>query len=429
MVVALAAVVLAASPAAQEADDPTPASAGEIDAALDGLTGSLADRRPEDVLRAAGHQPPPLPLPDTADIDAAILRGRRWLLSAQNEDGSWGGAHNPGPYDDMWSNKYSHHGWTAATTGLVAMALMEQPETPAVRSALERSLRFLVEQEDLKRPSDWDVDNVWGLVYGLEGCVEALHDPRFSTGELSQALRRKADHFVGMLAEYQSSSGGWGYYDFDTLAKRPSWATSFMTSAAVVALHRATEVGIDVPEGMLERAVRGLVRSRLPNGAYDYSINAVPSPGRLEGINNVKGSLGRIQSCNYALRLVGDPGVMPDDLLTGLDQLFEHHRFLDVARQRPVPHEAYYANAGYFYYFAHYYAGKVLELLEPAERVRYAARLAREIIKTQEDDGSLWDYPMNSYHKPYGTAFSLLALERTRPEWSRFGRGVRRDDR
>ena len=67
-----------------------------------------------------------------------------------------------------------------------------------------------------------------------------------------------------------------------------------------------------------------------------------------------------------------------DSVLDGLDAFFEHHRFLDIARGKPIPHEAYYQNSGYFYFFGHFYAAGVLELLNPAEQVRYRSRLARE---------------------------------------------------
>jgi len=130
----------------------------------------------------------------------------------------------------------------------------------------------------------------------------------------------------------------------------------------------------------------------------------------------VKGSLGRIQVCNYALTLAGCKDVTHEDLLAGLDQLFAHHRFLDVARKKPIPHEAYYYNSGYFYFFGHFYAARLLELLTPAERARYAERLAREVVKTQEKDGSMWDYYMNTYGKAYGTSFGVMTLKRTLPE-------------
>jgi hypothetical protein len=32
----------------------------------------------------------------------------------------------------------------------------------------------------------------------------------------------------------------------------------------------------------------------------------------------------------------------------------------------------------------------------------------------RDPDGSFWDYPLYSYHKPYGTALALIALSRAR---------------
>ena len=51
--------------------------------------------------------------------------------------------------------------------------------------------------------------------------------------------------------------------------------------------------------------MRSVERCRQPNGAYTYSVNAIPRHLRMESINQVKGSLGRIQVCNYALTRAG----------------------------------------------------------------------------------------------------------------------------
>jgi hypothetical protein len=40
--------------------------------------------------------------------------------------------------------------------------------------------------------------------------------------------------------------------------------------------------------------------------------------------------------------------------------------------------------------------------------------LAGVLLSLQEKDGSWWDFPFYSYHQPYGTAFSLMALARCR---------------
>ena len=80
---------------------------------------------------------------------------------------------------------------------------------------------------------------------------------------------------------------------------------------------------------------------------------------------------------------------------------------------RPIPHEAYYYNSGYFYLFGHYYTALVIERLPPAEQPVWWRKLQREIVKTQQKDGSMWDYDMHRYDRPYGVAFGLMALGRS----------------
>ena len=84
-----------------------------------------------------------------------------------------------------------------------------------------------------------------------------------------------------------------------------------------------------------------------------------------------------------------------------------------MALRRPIPHESWYAISGYFYLYGHYYAAEVMEHLTPAEQVRYRGRLAREVLRLQDEDGSTWDYPLMGYARPYGTAFAVLTLTRT----------------
>ena len=295
------------------------------------------------------------------------------------------------------------------------MSMLEQTGNEQALAAADRGLDFLLSAETPKRPADWDVDNTWGDIYVLDAVTTALAHPRYHDSERTPKLRAKAADCIAELAQYQTPSGGWGYYDFDTLAARPSWATSFETAAAIVALVGAQEQGLELPADMLDGAVQALQRSRLPNGAFDYNVEAIPSMG-LEWINNVKGSLSRIQAGHYALLRAGATNLPHSQVLWGLDQFFEHHRFLDIARQREIPHEAYYYNSGYFYYFGHFYAARLLALLPEAERTRSASRLAREIVKTQAADGSMWDFYMNTYGPAYGTAFGVMTLTRTLPE-------------
>ena len=121
-------------------------------------------------------------------------------------------------------------------------------------------------------------------------------------------------------------------------------------------------------ERVLARALAYVRRCQLPNDAYEYDLRPVPRAPSGEHINQVKGSLGRIQVCNWALAKCGVGWVTPDKLREGLDWLFRLHTWLDMARMEPIPHHKYYANSGYFYFFGHAYAAEVIELLPASER-------------------------------------------------------------
>ena len=356
----------------------------------------------------AGETPPPY---SREQVTTAIQTATDYLLGVQNEDGSWGGYSNPAVgFGDWWSNPETHRAWTIATTGLVCMTLLEIEPSDEVDEAYSRGIDYLLDTGMIKRPSDWDVDNTWALVYGVQCLARAYADGRFAGTKKHEQLRSLGQAYIDKLFTYQTPSGGWGYYDINAYTRRPAWATSFMSAVGVIGLLEAREAGFRVDQKGLDSAIRAVERCKLPNGAYSYSVSAIPSTGRSEGINQVKGSLSRIQVCNLALYLAGR-NITLGDLKTGLDQFFAHHRFLDVARKKPYPHEAYYANSGYFYFFGHYYAGCVIRLLPVEDRSKYWPKLQREVIKTQEKDGSMWDFYINSYHKPYGVAFSLMALE------------------
>lgn len=339
-----------------------------------------------------------------------------FLLNNQEANGAWGSQRNAGiGIDEFWSNPETHRSWQVAVTGLGLLTMSEAGQSDAEARAYLRGVEFLINNAaSIKRPSEWDTDNTWAYVYALQALAHACtrtepnapNRERFR--EIGQAMIQKLD-------ETQTPNGGWGYYDFEVYAHPGSWATSFMTAVAVLALYDAKDVGLTVDPKRLEAAARAVERCRLPNGAYTYSVDAIPSPGRMEYINQVKGSLSRIPVCNLALLRAGRP-VRQETLRAGLDQFFKEHKFLDIAFQKPIPHETYYYNSGYFYFFGHYYAAQVIALLPKEDQDRYWPQLQEHIVKTQESDGAMWDYPMNSYHRPYGTAFSMMALHRSLPK-------------
>ena len=361
------------------------------------------------------------PPPGAAEARAGVAKGLEFLRSVQEQNGAFG--HWRHPESEFWSNPEGHKAWQAASAVVAAMALMDAGSSVEDAAALDRAIDFLCAGAVVQRPSDWDTDNVWAYVYGLAGLARAAADPRYGASAdptRAGAIAATGARLLDKLWLYQTPNGGWAYYDMETLTYRPSWATSFTTAVAVLGLLDARALGWAVDETRLRRAVAALQRCRLPSGAYTYNVETFPSPGGLEHIDQVKGSLSRIQVCNLALwraqRELGiDSKLTVDELRQGLQYFFREHKFLDVALKKPIPHEAYYYNSGYFYFFGHYYAAFVIELLPEADQQHFAPLLWREILKLQQKDGSMWDYYMSSYGKPYGVAFGVGALQRTLP--------------
>ena len=85
----------------------------------------------------------------------------------------------------------------------------------------------------------------------------------------------------------------------------------------------------------------------------------------------------------------------------------------DRAVRRPIPHESHYAISGYFYLYGHAYAALVLERLPAEEQETLWPAMIEALMVCHQPDGSFWDYPLYSYHKPYGTGFALMALTRS----------------
>lgn len=340
---------------------------------------------------------------------AGIDKSLDWLVRTQHEDGSWGSTSCETTMEMGFSIE-THYAWCVAAHGLATMALLQAPETPARRASLDKAVRWLCNCRMTMRGSTWDNDAVWGWLFGGVATTAIARDARFQTDEWRGPVASRGKEFVGWLAKNQEPLGGFGYYDDPPYTRRPKWGTSFSTASVVQALGFANELGWLPDTTTRDRAVSYVRRCRLPTGAYEYDLSPVPRMNGGEHINDVKGSLGRIQVGNWALRCAGDPGITDAVIEKGLEQFFEHHRFLAIARMRPIPHEAYYFNAGYFFYFGHYYCALAIELLPAAKREAFRAQLRACVLETQRADGTYCDFLGSSYMVTSSTAFATLAL-------------------
>lgn len=353
------------------------------------------------------------PLP-AADLEAALDRGVQFLLASQREDGSWGSADNSkGGIDIYAPPPGGHHAFRAGVTALCVSALIESGrDDEAAARAIDRGAAWLLEKlPKLRRATPDALYNVWGHAYGIEALV--LLDRRAADDATRGRIRDCIRGQVELLDRYETVDGGWGYYDFDIGAKKPAGSpNSFTTATVLLALADARDLGIDVPQKLFDRGLATIRRQMKPDRSYLYGEHHKYRPQH--PVNLPGGSLGRSQACNALLRRLGDKDVTDAATVTWLERLFARNGWLDLGRKKPIPHESWFAVAGYFFFYGHFYAAECIESLPAAVRPPLQDQLARILLPLQEPNGCWWDYPFYDYHMQYGTAFAVRTLVRCR---------------
>jgi len=365
-------------------------------------------------LAETGPKPKPLPAPEPEALEDAIRRGVEFLLARQNKDGSWGSAHQTKGLNIYAPVPGAHHAFRTAVTSLCVCALVEHGEgDPRVAQAIDRAEAWLLEHlPTLRRATPDAIYNNWGHAYSIQALAK-MHRRRPGDKARQSRIQEQLAQQLQMLQRYECVDGGWAYYDFNARTQQPSGSSiSFVTATVLVALYEAKQAGLAPPARLVDRATASIRRQRNPDFTYVYGEYLKYQPRH--PVNRPGGSLGRSQACNLAMRLWGDQAVTPQIMTTWLDRLFARNLWLDMGRKRPIPHESWFAVAGYFFYYGHYYAALCIEQLPAPQRPFYQDQLAQVLLRLQEKDGSWWDYPLYDYHQQYGTAFALMSLIRCR---------------
>ena len=338
-------------------------------------------------------------------------QGSSFLLKRQNPDGSWGSARQTKGLNIFAPVPGSHRAFRLAVTALSVSALLEiKADDKNYSNCLDKAQTYLLDNlPQLRRASPMALYNVWSHCYALQALsrMHMLSKERKKRESIEKVMAQQ----IKMLETYESIDGGWGYYDFNAQTKRPSGSSiSFVNATGLIALKEAESIGIEVPEKLVRRALDAIKRQRLPDHSYLYGEYLKYRPRH--GINRPAGSLGRSNACNLALEIWEDPSITDEIHKTCLDRLIKRNGWLSVARKRPVPHESWFAVAGYFFYYGHLYAAFCVDSLSPGDQPHYKNELAKILIPLQEKDGSWWDFPFYDYHQQYGTAMALLSLRR-----------------
>ena len=355
---------------------------------------------------------PEITPPTGKSIQTSIDRGAGFLKKIQNPNGSWGSARQTKGLNIFAPVPGSHRAFQLAVTALSIAALIEtKGDDPnyvkTIRDAEDHLLKNL---PNLRRATSVAIYNVWAHSYGIQALVRMRDRAKGDPERIARVDKLIRGQF-GMLQRYESVDGGWGYYDFRLGTKQPaSSSISFVNGTALLAMHEAQSRGIDPPERLVKRAYAAIQRQRLPDHSYLYGEYLKWKPRR--GINRPAGSLGRSHACNIGLQVWGDKTITDEVHKICLDRLIARNGWLDIGRKRPVPHESWFAVAGYFFYYGHFYAAFCIETLPQADQPLYQGHLANILLPLQEKDGSWWDFPFYDYHQQYGTAMALMSLHR-----------------
>lgn len=353
--------------------------------------------------------------PSVDAMDEQIEKGVKFLLQTQNADGSWGDHGMTKGLNVLCPVPGGAMAFQAAVTSLDVLGLSNcAPEDAQVQVALDKAETWLLANlGKLRRPDTSTILNFWGHAYGVRALC-ALSQRVSNASQAYAKLKAECQNQVDKLMMYSDGGGGWGYYEFKDTSTRPNGnPTSFCTATGLLALKDAElTFGIKGDKKVINKAIKFLYNQRTPSGSYLYSYGHYLAPQR--DINAHTGSLARTPACNAALYAYGHKKITRQIVEDGLDWLWARGGWLDMARMKPVPHESFAKNAGYFFYYAYFYAAEDIKVLDAEKQKRHSSYLTRTLLPLQQKDGSWWDYPLYNYHKAYGTGYSLYSLAHAR---------------
>jgi len=234
------------------------------------------------------------------------------------------------------------------TAGWASVALAYTPETPVVRQAVDRAIKFLESDaaDDkrlgaravvglalLKHGADADHPKVVGAVRAIQGRLgrmnpQDLEIDIYSTGlsiiflcELDPSkYRAEIECLLEYLRLRQKPHGGWGYPDRET-------GDTSMTQYGVLSSWEAKQAGFDIPRQMILAVTLWLLKTQDPSGGFGYqgvvsdSFRLVPQKRVGHGVTAA--GLGSVYICADLLGLVDRVQRREDELPPALSEVVE----------------------------------------------------------------------------------------------------------
>ncbi|MFH1745619.1 MAG: prenyltransferase/squalene oxidase repeat-containing protein [Planctomycetota bacterium] len=318
----------------------------------------------------AGVVPESRPREITPATQRAIKLGLKYLVNAQNRDGSW-------------RSQGSAGGYPTAMTALAGLALLAGGHTPTqgeYAPQVSRALTFLL--NSARRD---------GLIAQLEEESQCMHGHGFAMLFLAQCYGMEEDaqrraqvrlvlqRAVQLTARSQSAAGGW-LYTPDSGGDEGS-----VTVTQVQALRACRNAGIAVPKRVIDNAILYLERSTNEDGGIRYQVNdRGPSRPAITAAAVV---------CWYNAGRYDDPRA---------------RAAVTFLKPRLTPRRSEALQHFGHYFYGHLYMAQVMYLSGESEWQSYFPEMRETLIHSQLADGS-WEGDMVG--PAYGTSVALIILQ------------------
>ena len=209
--------------------------------------------------------------PQAVSLDARLRSALSFLLKTQKKDGGWGSPLPERPADIYTGGVNSFHAFGNASSALCCMALLAQPSDPDLDAAMLKGYRYLCDAPDAVRISGDTFYNVWAHGYMIEALSRGLQDKRLETLWPAMRKRAEFEIRRLFKIQSLDGGFGYYDFGWVLAHPTGEISTPMSSTAALVGLRAAKDAGLAIPEKGLKAALGFLNRMRLPNGAYLYA--------------------------------------------------------------------------------------------------------------------------------------------------------------
>jgi hypothetical protein len=306
----------------------------------------------------------------TAETEAAIKRGLKYLAATQSRDGSWRTA--------GWGG-----GYPTAMTSLAALAMMAGGHTP-VEGEYSRNVRLAIDH----LVATANANRSTGVIADLTIEQSCMHGHGFAMLALGEAygmeqdksrqttIRNALERAIKLTGGSQSAAGGW-LYTPDANSDEGS-----VTVTQIQGLRSCRNAGIKVPKTIIDKACNYIKLSQQSDGGIAYRVGQGGTQPPITAA---------------AVAVMYSAGQYENDVA---------HRCLEYCVKQVKSNPSLFDQGHKFY--AMLYLSQAMYLSSEENWKMYFPRTRDDLLRSQSEAGA---WHGDGVGDTYGTAIGLLVLQ------------------